>query len=88
MFILFVLGDYATIPEASALIITSDRPAISFYENYASFLCKKELKEQDSQIDTDKMSITISNWLCNDVFALIRKVQPKRKEKIASQKVH
>jgi aspartyl-tRNA(Asn)/glutamyl-tRNA(Gln) amidotransferase subunit B len=64
------------IPEASALIITSDRPAILFFED-AIARCITELKE-GNQISTDKVSISIANWLCNDVFALIKESAMKK----------
>jgi len=73
------LMDVYGISEASALIITSDRPAISFFVDSVA-LCKKELKG-DNQIDTDKVSITIANWLCNDLFALIKESATKKEGK-------
>ena len=67
------------ISEASALIITSDRPAISFFVDSVA-LCEQELKG-DNQIDTVTVSITIANWLCNDLFALIKESASKKEEK-------
>lgn len=59
-----------SISEASALIITSDRTAISFYED-AVQVCIKELNDSGNQMDL-KVSTTVSNWICNDLFALIK----------------
>jgi len=66
------------ISEASALIITSDRPAITFYEK-AVATCRRELGQGDDDDDCmKKVSVAISNWLCNDLFALIKESATKR----------
>ena len=58
------------ISEASAIIITSDRPAIAFFEETVQ-LCISDLENSEG-IDTSKIATMVANWLCNDLFALIK----------------
>jgi len=37
--------------------------------------------KEDSQIDTDILSITIADWLCNDLFALNKESETKKEKK-------
>ena len=71
--------------EATALIITSDRPAIELYED-AVKVCIDALNGSDSDSDHDddenkkkkkndmitKVPVVIGNLLCNDLFALVK----------------
>eukprot|EP00553_Chaetoceros_curvisetus_P011852 CAMPEP_0204639156 /NCGR_PEP_ID=MMETSP0717-20131115/41937_1 /ASSEMBLY_ACC=CAM_ASM_000666 /TAXON_ID=230516 /ORGANISM="Chaetoceros curvisetus" /LENGTH=277 /DNA_ID=CAMNT_0051659157 /DNA_START=94 /DNA_END=927 /DNA_ORIENTATION=+ len=59
------------ISEASSLILTSDRPAISFFEEAVRLLID-ELGESINEETKRQVPIVISNWLCNDLFALIK----------------
>ena len=67
-----LVGHYG-ISEASALTITADRAAIGFYEKCVE-ICNNELGKGGNADDYDltKISTTVSNWLCNDLFALIK----------------
>ena len=58
------------ISEASAIIITSDRPAIAFFEETIQ-LCITDLENSEG-VDKSKIATMVANWLCNDLFALIK----------------
>ncbi len=62
------------IAEASSLILTSDRPAISFFEDAVRLsINEQELEGKTIDEETKKqVPVVISNWLCNDLFALIK----------------
>jgi aspartyl-tRNA(Asn)/glutamyl-tRNA(Gln) amidotransferase subunit B len=65
-----LMNDYG-ISEASALIITSDRPLITFFEDAVS-TCAQELEKKDHFVDQRTISTAIANWLCNDLLALAK----------------
>lgn len=67
------------ISEALALIITADRPAISFFEEAVEF-CIAETKT--SHVDHTHVSKNVANWLCNDLFALIKESAVNRNDSI------
>ena len=74
------LMEHYGISEASSLIITSDRPAISFYEASVA-LCMQELElDGDNLNDLETVSTTVANWLCNDLFALIKESATSKKD--------
>lgn len=56
------------ITEASSIVITSDRPAITMFEE-AVQVCKENLK---NTIDDELVSVAVSNWLCNDLFSHVK----------------
>lgn len=71
--------------EATALVITSDRPAIEMFED-AVKVCIDALNSSDASSSHDdnenqkekkndliaKVPVVIGNWLCNDLFALVK----------------
>jgi len=65
------------ISEPAALIITSDRPAISMYEEAVKVSLANIKVEGD---ELKKAPITVANWLCNDLFALVKESATKRDE--------
>jgi Asp-tRNAAsn/Glu-tRNAGln amidotransferase B subunit (PET112 homolog) len=66
------------ISEASALIITSDRSLIKFFEDAVS-TCIHELEQRDKVVDQKVISTAIANWLCNDLLALSKESIEKEK---------
>lgn len=73
-----LMNDYG-ISEAFALIITADRPAITFFEE-ATERCFNEIDRD--HINHTYVSKSIANWLCNDLFALIKESATNRNENI------
>lgn len=69
--------------EEIALIITSDRPGIAMFEE-AVEACKGYLRSlgdqakgkngggDDQQKHVKVISVTVANWLCNDLYALVK----------------
>ncbi len=62
------LMDEFDILEAAALVIVSDKPAISFFEE-AVRICIENLKSESAM---KMVAVSVSNWLCNDLFALVK----------------
>ncbi len=66
-----LMKDYGLV-EALALTITADRSTIGFYESCVE-VCKHELLEEDSdEHEVRNISTMVANWLCNDLFALVK----------------
>lgn len=64
------LMDEYGLTESTALVITSDRPAIFFYEE-AVKICIENLDVKNDSV-VKVVYVAISNWLCNDLLALVK----------------
>ncbi len=53
--------------EDVALVITGDPPSVKMYEEAVS-TCRQELGDEMPK----KLNETVANWLCNDLFALVK----------------
>jgi len=58
--------------EDMANLISSDRSTLSFYENTIQKIQKSLIHESQSIEDTKQIANMTANWLCNDLFALIK----------------
>jgi aspartyl-tRNA(Asn)/glutamyl-tRNA(Gln) amidotransferase subunit B len=73
------LMDRYGIAEDAAIVIASDRPAIAMYEE-AVRVCINSLEAEkgDDGSKKKKAPIAVSNWLCNDLFALVKESATKK----------
>jgi len=76
-----LMKDYG-ISESLALIITADRPAIAFFEE-ATKICLTEIDKSD--VNHTHVSTNIANWLCNDLFSLIKDGATNRIESVEDE---
>ncbi len=58
--------------EATALIIASDRPAIGLYEAAVKVCIDSLEDDEQTQALIKDVPIVVGNWLCNDLFALVK----------------
>ena len=58
--------------ESVAVLIASDPPAIVLFEDAVS-VAKAELEQEDNDDDSVDVSALVANFLCNDLYALIKK---------------
>eukprot|EP00984_Skeletonema_dohrnii_P028599 scaffold18653_cov142-Skeletonema_dohrnii-CCMP3373.AAC.1 len=58
--------------ESVAVLIASDPPAIVLFEDAVS-VAKAELGQEDNGDDSVDVSALVANFLCNDLYALIKK---------------
>ena len=58
--------------ESVAVLIASDPPAIVLFEDAVS-VAKAELGQEDNDNDSVDVSALVANFLCNDLYALIKK---------------
>jgi len=64
------------ISEASALILTSDRSVIKYFED-ATSICANQLEQRNHAVDQNTISTAIANWFCNDLLALAKETVTK-----------
>eukprot|EP00957_Ditylum_brightwellii_P020800 1568520-Ditylum_brightwellii.AAC.1 len=75
--------------EDVALVITADKPAIDLYETavdvaknklHDSFADLETKKKDVLEVQLDRVPLMVANWLCNDLFGLVKESATKRKE--------
>ncbi|KAL3775150.1 LOW QUALITY PROTEIN: hypothetical protein ACHAW5_003382 [Stephanodiscus triporus] len=69
-----LVSDYG-LTEDVAQVITSDPPAIALFEEALTF-ARSELRSLNKSDDDESQTVLptmVANWLCNDLFALIKK---------------
>ena len=66
------LVEHDTLTEDVAILISSDRHTLSFYETTVNIIKKALENNPVSANDADRIPHIVANWLCNDLYALIK----------------